>query len=140
MTINRRGIADEVDRLDEEIAELQRQKRECFAAYSAQLGTQGLDKDQVKLQVVALKAAIKRRRAYRDDEHGAGKREDLIDVVFDEIRRSPRGDGNGPGGGEIVAHMEANIDRAVADGNLTRTGEREYAFVEAGTPAPARPP
>lgn len=75
--ITRRGLAEEIDRLDAEIGALQQDKKAIYAAYREANG---------KLECQAAQAAIKRRQKYAE-----GKREeieakdDLVEEIFTEI-------------------------------------------------------
>ena len=46
--LTRRTLADAIDDLDEKIGEFQREKSEVYAAYRAQLETEGTRKDAIK--------------------------------------------------------------------------------------------
>jgi endonuclease/exonuclease/phosphatase family metal-dependent hydrolase len=81
--MTRSEMADAVDALDADIADLQEAKRNLFASYRADLeGTH--DKDAVKAEIAALKAAIRRRqKAVADPENEQAV--DLADEIFAEI-------------------------------------------------------
>jgi hypothetical protein len=87
--MTRSEMADAVDALDADIADLQEAKRNLFASYRADLeGTH--DKDAVKAEIAALKAAIRRRqKAVADPENEQAV--DLAEEIFTEITaRAPR--------------------------------------------------
>lgn len=75
---HRRNLAAEIDRIDAELAALQSDKKEIFAAFREAHG---------KAETKAAQAAIKRRQRYR-----AGKRDEieehdaLVDEIFAEIQ------------------------------------------------------
>lgn len=85
MTITRKSLADEIDIYDQQIADLNTGKRDCFTAYRAQLEADGMDKANIKAEVEAVKAAIKRRRAVAKDADEAAEKDALADEVFEEI-------------------------------------------------------
>lgn len=91
--ITRRSLADEIDIIDKAIADLNGSKRECFDAYREQLGKAGVGKENIKLELDATKAAIKRRRAVVKDEMAVHEKDALVDEIFAEITaktRAPR--------------------------------------------------
>lgn len=96
MTITRRGIADEIDRLDHEISELQRDKAEIFAAYREQLENSGMAKSLMRVEVAALKAAVRQRRALKEDRDAVETKDALTEEILDEIQRAPAGTQNAP--------------------------------------------
>ncbi len=65
--MNRRTLADNIDGLDEKISELQREKAEFYAAYRESYEAKGHHKDDVKLELAAVKAAIRHRQRLRQD-------------------------------------------------------------------------
>ncbi|RVL05122.1 hypothetical protein CN151_10795 [Sinorhizobium meliloti] len=91
--ITRKGLADEIDQIDEAIKAYNESKREAFDAYRDQLIAAGVAKPNVKIEIEAVKAAIRRRRAVRKDEAAEIEKGELIDKIFDEITtvaRAPR--------------------------------------------------
>ncbi len=91
--ITRKGLADEIDQIDEAIKAYNESKREAFDAYRDQLIAAGVAKPNVKIEIEAVKAAIRRRRAIRKDEAAEIEKSELIDEIFDEITtvaRAPR--------------------------------------------------
>jgi len=91
--ITRKGLADEIDQIDEAIKAYNESKREAFDAYRDQLIAAGVAKPNVKIEIEAVKAAIRRRRAVRKDEAAEIEKSELIDEIFDEITtvaRAPR--------------------------------------------------
>lgn len=89
MTITRTGLADEIDAIDESIAALNASKSEAYAAYREQMAGEGFDKDNIKLEIIATKAAIKRRRDVAKDQLAVEEKDALTEEIFDEIT-SPR--------------------------------------------------
>lgn len=88
--ITRRSLADTIDAYDEQIADLNKSKRETFDAYRDQMVAARLTKPEIKAEIEAVKAAIKRRRESVKDEHALIEKDELIDEVFHEITRAPR--------------------------------------------------
>lgn len=91
--ITRKGLADEIDQIDEAIKAYNESKREAFDAYRDQLIAAGVAKANVKTEIEAVKAAIRRRRAVLKDEAAELEKSELIDEVFEEITtvsRAPR--------------------------------------------------
>lgn len=92
MPITRKSLADTIDAYDDEIASLQSSKRDTFQAYREQLADL-MGKDEVKVEIEAAKAAIKRRRAIREKGEEVVEHKDaLVDEIFEEITatRAPR--------------------------------------------------
>jgi hypothetical protein len=85
MSITRKSLADAIDTLDDQIAELQSEKAETFAAYRAQLEHGGAGKSQVKVELAALKAAIRQRRKLTDDREHTEQLDALSDEILCEI-------------------------------------------------------
>ena len=88
--ITRRSLADTIDAYDEQIADLNKSKRETFDAYRDQMVAALLTKPEIRAEIEAVKAAIKRRRESVKDEHALIEKDELIDEVFHEITRAPR--------------------------------------------------
>lgn len=85
MTITRTSLADEIDAIDESIAALNASKSEAYGAYRDQMELAGFDKDNIKLEIQATKAAIKRRRAVAKDEAAVEEKDALTEEIFVEI-------------------------------------------------------
>jgi hypothetical protein len=95
MTITRRSLADEIDRLDDQLAEIQTDKAEIFKAYRAQLEKDGIAKPEITVEVTSVKAAIRRRRAMADDPLAVENKDALTDAIYAEISGpAQRGTGN----------------------------------------------
>ncbi|MDK4703875.1 hypothetical protein PH562_16610 [Rhizobium sp. CNPSo 4062] len=88
--ISRTSLANEIDEYDQQIADMNTGKRDCFDAYRAQLVAGGMDKTNIKTEIEAVKAAIKRRRAAKKDPMAVEEKDALIDEIFEEITTSPR--------------------------------------------------
>lgn len=85
MSITRKSLADTIDAFDDEIATLQESKRETYAEYRADL-SERMGKDEVRAEIEATKAAIKRRRAVREKgEETVEHKDALTDKIFAEI-------------------------------------------------------
>jgi hypothetical protein len=91
MPITRKQIADDFDAIDDQIADLNDHKRELLVSYRAELAAR-MGKDEIKAEVEAVKAAIKRRRAVKEKGAEVVEYKDaLTDEVFEEITlRAPR--------------------------------------------------
>jgi hypothetical protein len=92
MTITRKSLADTVDAIDDQIADLQASKRDAYQSYREQL-TDLMGKDEVKVEIEATKVAIKRRRSIREKGEEVIEHKDaLADEIFNEISasRAPR--------------------------------------------------
>lgn len=88
--ITRTSLANEIDEYDQQIADMNTGKKDCFDAYRAQLVASGMDKANIKTEIEAVKAAIKRRRAAKKDPMAVEEKDALIDEIFEEITTSPR--------------------------------------------------
>jgi uncharacterized protein YdcH (DUF465 family) len=84
--MTRKALADAIDSLDDDIKVLQESKAETYAAYRDQMKGQGAGKDAVKLEMVAVKTAIRQRRALTADATGVEERDSLTDEILTEIR------------------------------------------------------
>lgn len=82
--LTRKGIADEIDRLDAEISALQTDKAEIFAAYRDQLKAKH-EKEEVALEIASLKAAIRKRQKIVADGDAVTDRDARIDAILVEI-------------------------------------------------------
>lgn len=85
MTLTRTDIADDFDAVDEQIAELNAHKRQVLVDYREHLAGDGMGKDEIKLEIEATKAAIKRRRAVAKDGAAVEEKDALVDEIFEEI-------------------------------------------------------
>lgn len=85
--ITRTSLADEIDLYDQQIADMNSGKKDCFAAYRDQLEAGGMAKANIKVEIEAVKAAIKRRRAALKDADALSEKDALVDEVFHEITR-----------------------------------------------------
>ena len=91
--ITRKSLADEIDTYDQSIADLNQGKKDCFDAYREQMVAAGVAKENVRKEIDAVKAAIRRRRAVEKDEIAVEEKDALVDEVFAEITartRAPR--------------------------------------------------
>ncbi|MBZ9600715.1 hypothetical protein [Phyllobacterium chamaecytisi] len=88
--ITRKSLADEIDTYDQSIADLNDSKKDCFDAYRDQLFAAGVLKENVRKEIVAVKAAIRRRRAVQKNEIEVEEKDALIDEIFDEINQRSR--------------------------------------------------
>jgi hypothetical protein len=91
MTLTRRGIADEFDRLDHEVEEANFDKRAILAGYRKQLEATGTPRPQIKIEVEALKAAIRQRRALARDPDGVAATSATVEAILAEISGPSRG-------------------------------------------------
>ena len=87
MTITRHSVADEIDRLDAQISELQTDKRGIYETYRAQMEKDGAAKSAIKVEVEALKLAIRQRRELTKDENVVIERGALVEEILTEIRK-----------------------------------------------------
>lgn len=85
MTITRRGLADEIDMIDDKIAVLQGSKAGIYKSYREQLDDAGKTKADIAAEIVACKAAIRRRQAIAKDQSAVEAKEELSDEIFIEI-------------------------------------------------------
>src|SRR5215204_4010342 len=83
--MTRRGLADAIDGYDDQIAALQNAKSEEFKAYRAELLKAGYEQADVRLEIEAFKAAIKKRRAAAKNQQAVEERDVLVAEIFDEI-------------------------------------------------------
>jgi hypothetical protein len=88
-SITRCGLADDIDRYDDEIAATQNAKRERYNVYRAELLKAGYEQADVRVEIEACKAAIKKRRAAAKNHQTVEERDALVDEIFEEIS-SPR--------------------------------------------------
>lgn len=90
--ITRKSVADHFDAYDSEIADLQAGKRDTLEEYRFHLAQSGFTKAQIKAEVEALKAAMRRRRAVvKSGKEQVEQADALADEIFVEITaRAPR--------------------------------------------------
>jgi hypothetical protein len=128
--ITRKGLADEIDQIDEAIKAYNDSKRDAFDAYRDQMIAAGVAKANVKAEIEAVKAAIKRRRAAVKDKDALIEKDELIDEVFEEITRAPRAHVENiekfdPTTGEIIeADVRAKLVETIAAGVQTEVGRK----------------
>jgi hypothetical protein len=135
--ITRTSLADEVDELDKSIKALNDSKGEAFTNYREQMLKAGVAKENIKKEIDAVKAAIKRRRAASKDENGLLENEALADEIFNEITRKVRAprahveiiekfstDGTkyDATSGEILDDINPRLAKQVIDGMQTEAG------------------
>jgi hypothetical protein len=135
--ITRTSLANEIDEYDQQIADMNTGKKDCFDAYRAQLVASGMDKENIKTEIEAVKAAIKRRRAAKKDPMAVEEKDALIDEIFEEIMMSPRApratreiiekfstDGTkyDATSGEILEDINPRLAKQVVDGMQTEAG------------------
>lgn len=126
--ITRKSLADEIDVYDQSIADLNGGKKDCFDAYRDQMVAAGMSKPNIKLEIDAVKAAIKRRRAIEKDQMAVEEKDALVDEVFEEITavaRAPRAareiiEEFGPEKGN--GYAQAKLVETVAKGMQTEAG------------------
>lgn len=138
--ITRSGLADEIDTYDQSIADLNKGKKDCFDAYRDQMIKAGVAKENVRKEIEAVKAAIRRRRAAAKDAVAVEEKDALVDEIFAEISaaaRAPRARV------EIIDEFQADAGRSDASPDLPEhdheTGEliEESPDMGAGLAGPA---
>ncbi|TWB61664.1 hypothetical protein FBZ98_1011009 [Rhizobium sp. ERR 922] len=128
--ITRTSLANEIDEYDQQIADMNSGKKDCFDAYRAQLIAGGMDKANIKTEIEAVKAAIKRRRAAKKDPMAVEEKDALIDEIFEEITTSPRApratrekiEKFDPETGEILEDINPHLAKQIVDGMQTEAG------------------
>lgn len=128
--ITRTSLANEIDEYDQQIADMNTGKKDCFDAYRAQLVASGMDKANIKTEIEAVKAAIKRRRAAKKDPMAVEEKDALIDEIFEEITTSPRApratreniEKFDPETGEILEDINPRLAKQIVDGMQTEAG------------------
>jgi hypothetical protein len=85
--LTRRNVADAIDELDDQIADINEQKAAAFQNYRASLAGK-LDKEGIRAELSALKTAIRRRRKERKDPTGYRAQLDLFEEIVAEISDS----------------------------------------------------
>jgi hypothetical protein len=88
--ITRKSLADIIDGYDEQIADLNKSKRDTFDDYRNQMIAARQPKAEIKAEIEAVKVAIKRRRESVKDKTALIEKDALVDEVFEEITRAPR--------------------------------------------------
>jgi hypothetical protein len=86
VTITRRTLYDEIDRLDAEIAEFNERKSEIFDAYRQQLKNGGCAKEDVAAEITACKKAFRRLRALDKDADAVLEADALVDEIVVELQ------------------------------------------------------
>jgi hypothetical protein len=86
MTITRRGLHSELELLDDEIAKLQSEKADCFAAYREQLEKAGFQGAQVTDEIACCKMAFRQLRALKKNPTATAARHELVDEIVAEIK------------------------------------------------------
>lgn len=86
--MNRRQLADNIDELDAKIAELQQEKSEFYAAYREDFEKTGAHKDELKLELAAIKSAIRHRQRLAKDRDAVVEKDDRVAQIVDEICRT----------------------------------------------------
>jgi len=125
--ITRKSLADEIDTYDQSIADLNVGKKDCFDAYRDQMVAAGVAKANIKAEIEAVKAAIRRRRAVAKDAFAVEEKDALVDEIFHEITASPRAPRahveniekippHDPVTGEIVSQAKASEDNGSITG------------------------
>jgi DNA repair exonuclease SbcCD ATPase subunit len=113
--MNRRTLADNIDALDEKIAELQREKAEFYAAYREDYENKGHHKEDVKLECAAVKAAIRQRQKLAKDKDAVVERGDRIDTILDEITRATKNNAPAATPAPAIANVEAPTRARASD-------------------------
>lgn len=103
MSLTRTGIADEIDRIDDMLSDLQKDKAEIYHAYREQLDGAGSSKPAITAEIAALKVAIRRRRELKANPDAVADKDARLDEVLDEITKASRSIApavnSGPAGG-----------------------------------------
>lgn len=86
MTMTRTGIANAIDDLDKQIADLQTAKADLYAEYREDLAST-MRKAEVSEEIAALKKAIAIRRRRTSAPHDEAEREARVEDIVDEISR-----------------------------------------------------
>lgn len=88
--MNRRTLADSIDGLDAQITELQREKSEFYAAYREGLEKTGMGKEEIKVELPAVKAAIRQRQRLAKDRDAVEERDDRVSSILVEITHAAK--------------------------------------------------
>ena len=78
-------VADCIDEYDKLIAEHNESKSDTFTCYRAALEGEGMDKAAIKLELAALKAAIRKRQKAAKDPSAVEEKDALTDEIFTQI-------------------------------------------------------
>jgi hypothetical protein len=112
MTLSRKGIADEFDRLDHEVEAANFDKRAIMAGYRKQLENGGMARAQIKIEMEALRIAIRQRRKLARDRDVVTLTDSRAQEILAEITLS-----------QPAGHSAATPSRA-------RSASRAYAREE----------
>jgi len=82
----RRELADTIDEYDAIIADQNESKRDTFVCYRADLEKEGMAKDAIKLELAALKAAIRKRQKARKDAGAVEEQDALAEEILSQIK------------------------------------------------------
>jgi len=88
-TVTRRQVADAIDDLDDQLADLQEVKKAVYQNYRAALASRGYGKDAIKAEAATLKLAIRQRRNIEKDPEAAKARRGLFDEILTDITAEP---------------------------------------------------
>lgn len=99
MTITRRGLADEIDRLDGQLAEIQTDKAEIYKAYREQLEADGKTKPDIAAEVAVMKAAIRQRQALAKNRDAVIERDAKVEEALAEISQPAKNNARSGSGG-----------------------------------------
>lgn len=119
MTITRRGLFDETELLDNEIAEKQRAKADAFDAYREQLKAAGFAPAAVKDEIAAFKQAKRKLRALQKNADAVMATDALVDEIVAEVRSGTQ---------NAIAHSRPRDPNPPPE-RLTLTGSGEPASV-----------
>ena len=84
--LRRIALANTVDEYDRLIAEHNESKSETFTVYRSDLEKEGLSKEQIKLELAALKAAIRKRQKAAKDPDAVEAKDALTDEIFEQLK------------------------------------------------------
>jgi len=79
-------LANAIDEYDRLIAEHNESKAETFTCYRAKLEEEGFTKAEIKLELAAAKAAIRRRQKSMKDPQSFEEKDVLTDEIFEQIK------------------------------------------------------
>jgi hypothetical protein len=88
-TITRIQVADAIDDLDDQLADLQEIKKTVYQNYRGVLASRGFSKEAIKAEASTLKLAIRQRRNIEKDPAKAKERRGLFDEILTEITAVP---------------------------------------------------
>jgi hypothetical protein len=86
MASRRVGIADTIDEYDMLIREHNESKADTFTCYRADLEKEGMSKEQIKAELAALKAAIRRRQKAVVDPQAVEFQAALVDEIYEQLK------------------------------------------------------